>query len=320
MKFITRIAVMLTAAVLTVILFLAAGCRRSISEQSDDDSYYSGGSISLSPRGFAAVHNTPMYDLSSGKPEWIGAPDFGEILELNPAVLGEINPRRQVSYEPRETVIDDEYVYLIPVQWKNLSGWINLEHYAPEGSPVGVVTDAVIILRNDELLRRGDLAVFSASEKGFMLTPFYTRAGNEVIQKQISFKPEDVQAAKLLAKARADRNSQRSQALLKEAAEQYPSSVLFPMITEMINTRTERAETATESLAAFFSIEGESTAVYAAPDFSSAVVKRLEQYIDVKTTERTTALGTSSTGSARWYHISEPIDGWIFGLDLEGAD
>jgi len=75
-----------------------------------------------------------------------------------------------------------------------------------------------------------------------------------------------------------------------------------------------------ESIAAAFSTASENATVYTTPDFSAKVVRRLEQYTDVRTTERTITPVTSKVGSARWYHISEPVEGWVFGLDLEGAD
>jgi hypothetical protein len=303
-----------------------SGCNR-LSKQTDNlqNSQFvlqSSGQTEFTPHGFAAIQYAPIYDLSYGRPEWIGAPDFGEVLEFDQSkAKGKIKEGKPISFKPQGATTDDGTVFLIPVLWKGQQGWINVSHYAPENSQIAAVIETFEVqgLEDSEgIFRRGDLLVFNpASRMNILYAPIFGVQVNEAFNnKQISFESDDVEAAKLLARANAARNNDRARDMLQEAADKYPGSALFPMITEMLNPQTR----GTESLVTLFSTATEQTAVYAAANFSSAVIARLEQYIDVKTSERTLNQETTRDGSARWYHISEPAEGWIFGLNLEGAD
>jgi hypothetical protein len=151
-----------------------------------------------------------------------------------------------------------------------------------------------------------------------LYAPVYGLKVNDPVKaKQISFDSDDVETAKLLTKAKAARSGERAQELLREAAEKYPNSVLSPLIDEMLKPE----DRGTETLVALFSTASEETLVYVKPDLlSSAVVAYLEPYTDVRTIERTIKQETTRDGSSRWYHISEPVNGWVFGLSIEGAD
>ncbi|MCL2879169.1 MAG: hypothetical protein FWF29_02885 [Treponema sp.] len=270
--------------------------------------------------GFAAVQNTPVYDFSSGKCEWIAALDFGEPLELNPS---EYNAKdvsgKTVSFKPKRETIGDSYVNLIPILWNGKSGWISTSSYAPDDFRPGAVIESFIPQTMDNItFHIGDMLVLEPAAKGNALfAPFpgvpITQAVN---RKQISFDLSDIEAAKLLAKAIAARSGERRLALLSEAAEKFPESALFPLIRNMLIP--EKNET--ESLVALFSTAVDQAEVHAAPDFTSAVVTRLDQYSDVTTSERTIKPESTDTGIARWYRITAPSEGWIFGTSLEGAD
>jgi hypothetical protein len=318
------------AAVLAVVLFyavfLGAGCDRSSRKGDSRDSDADGPQISnqteFAPRGFAAIQYAPIYDLSSGRPEWIGAPDFGEALEFDTSEInGELKPGKPVPHKPRSIVIDDNDVYLIPILWNGRRGWIDASHYAPENSRIGVVVEQFETpYRQDEyVFRRGDLLIFDPDNKfNVLYAPAYgLRVNNAVNSNQISFDSDDIETGKLLAKVKAARGVEREQELLRSAAEKYPDSVLISLINEMLNPGDRK----TESLVALFSTVSEETLVYVKPDLlSSAVVAHLEPYTDVRTIERTIKQESTRDGSSRWYHISEPVNGWIFGLSIEGAD
>ena len=301
---------------LIAVLLLAAGCRRDTSGPSGNVEQIR--ASSFWPYGFAAVQNTPVYFLVDGVAVWANSLDFGEPLILNSTEIGKLIPSgKYVNFNPVRVAIDDRDAYLIPVAWKEFGVWLDVNNYAAANSQVGTATKT--FTAGGETFKAGELVVFSELNKANTTAPYSVPLNTSIIQNFISFNAEDVEAAKLLAKARTERNSERAATLLREAAEQYPSSVLLPLISEMLDSQG-RVGTAREHIIAPFSTAQENTAVYYAPDFSSAVVKRLEQYTDVKTAERTTETATSRAGSARWYRISEPAEGWIFGLDLEGAD
>jgi hypothetical protein len=149
-----------------------------------------------------------------------------------------------------------------------------------------------------------------------LYAPVYGLKVNDPVKaKQISFDSDDVETAKLLTKAKTARSGEHAQKLLREAAEKYPNSVLFSLIDDMLKPE----DRGTETLVALFSTVSEETNVFTTPDFSSAVTARLAPYTDVHTLERTIKQEITKNGSARWYHINDPA-GWIFGLNLEGAD
>jgi hypothetical protein len=303
-----------------------SGCNR-LSKQTDNlqNSQFvlqSSGQTEFTPHGFAAIQYAPIYDLSSGRPEWIGAPDFGESLEFDQSKAnGKIKDGKPISYKPQSAATDGGEVFLIPVLWNGQQGWIDVSHYAPENSQIATVIETFEVqgLEQGEcIFRKGDLLVFNpTSRMNILYAPVFGVQINEAVnQKQISFESADVEAAKLLAKANAARNNDHARELLQESAEKYPGSALFSLVTETLNPQAR----GTESLVTLFSTATEQTAVYVTANFSSAVTAHLEQYIDVKTSERTINQETMKDGSARWYHISEPAEGWVFGLNLEGAD
>jgi uncharacterized protein YceK len=317
-------------AFLTAILFLLSGCNRSSTHtdssqsasQSSQSFLQSSDQTEFAPRGFAAIQYAPVYDLSSGRPEWIGAPDFGEVLEFYQSEDSNvIKNDKAILYKPKNAVIDGSDVFLIPVLWKGNQGWVDVSHYAPENSRIGAVVETFEVQtlnEGDITFRRGDLVVFdSSSSRNILYAPIYGVWVNDAVsRKQISLASDDVETAKLLVKSKNTRNSEQARELLLEATRKYPNSTLYSLITEALNPQAS----GTESLVTFFSIAVDQTAVYAAPDFSSAIMVNLEQYIDVKTNERTTVQATTRDGSSRWYHIIEPAEGWVFGLYLEGAD
>ena len=308
-------------AVLLAAALAAPGCKRDA--ERDDSATPVMAAVRFSSHGFAAIQYAPVYEFTGGEVEWIGVLDFGEALAFDMETAGLTStPEKYVYFEPPETAIDEKWVYLIPVMGKELRGWISRSAYAPEDARTGTVIGSEIVLEDGESLRPGDLVVFDPRETATLIAPFGNRYYFDQADNlsKISFNTEDVEAAKLLAKASVTRNSERARELLREAAEQYPGSALRPLIEERLRPTGQAGLPQIESLAAMFSVAADDTAVHEAPDFSSAVSGRLEQFAEVITLERTAALAETEAGSARWYHISAPMNGWVFGLGLEGAD
>ncbi|MDR1373342.1 MAG: hypothetical protein LBJ24_00035 [Treponema sp.] len=292
----------------SILFFIALGfflisCRgRSAGNLDDWDDHFL-----LPPRGFAAAQNVPIYDILE-QIEWIGALDLGEALELDREALGlEQIPEKGVHFEPRVEYVDDESVYFIPVRNERFRGWINIYCYAPEDARIGVA------LAGSSL---GSAFVFPPqNSKNTGYFSYATLTGSDII----SFNQNDVEAAKLLARARGTRSRERAAEYLNQAAAAYPSGSLRLLIEELLRPGTVPADR--EKLAAWFSVTEDNTPVYEEPDFSSPVIAQLEQYAEVEIAERTTGQAETRTGAARWYHLAGPAEGgWVFGLNLEGAD
>ena len=311
--------------VIVVFLLLFSGCKR---DRADYDEWDRSQTMNRNesrfyPTGFAAVQNSPFYDLSSSdNVQWKGAFNFGDILELDDQeIRGRITPGRQVVFRPRSVEIDGETVQLIPVVFGEQRGWITAGHYAGEGFEIGVVVRQPIDFGDRNILNIGDIVIFSDNSRRILFTPFLGRIISQPVEQGlISFNFDDIEAAKLLLSARTTRNQERSRALLSEIIQQYPNSAVVPVVNSILNPFNDARGRETEWLVALFSVSQDRAPVYSEPSLDSPLVTHFEQYADVKTTVRTVSQFRTSLGFGHWYHINLPVQGWVFARYLEGAD
>jgi hypothetical protein len=280
------------------------------------------------------IQNTPLYRISGDEAEWIGALDIGEPLELDAEALGlETLPNKPVSFEPRRLASDDRRVYLIPVRQTGGAGrrgWIDMRQYAEEGAALAAFTAREFEFRTEtetRMIRYGDLLVLKPDYSGAspaIYSPFFdfSYEGMSIALSSISLKPEDTGAAALLARAGGKRSRESALALLEASAELYSESLFYPLIKEQIAGEPETTDRdgGTELINAVFSTARDQVPIRPEPDFNAPVLAFLEIYTDVRTFERTAALSETESGRARWYHVDGADPGWVFGLDLEGAD
>jgi hypothetical protein len=150
-----------------------------------------------------------------------------------------------------------------------------------------------------------------------------SRLGDAMVDSAaLSFARDDVRAATLLAKAAAARDEAEARAILEDAERSSAGSIFAADIRARLGAGTgEVAEgPAVEELAARLTVKRDDVLVLAEPAADAAKIGTLAMDDEVDTTGRTVETATTGAGTAHWYRITSPIEGWVFGLDLVGAD
>jgi hypothetical protein len=138
----------------------------------------------------------------------------------------------------------------------------------------------------------------------------------------LSRKVSDIQSSILLQTAQPLKNEGaekvRKDALLESALLEYPDSAFSAEIMALANPNAA-AVIKTESVSRpFMSVNDNNVNVRDLPDpVAGRVIGQLNSGNEVTISEQTTAASTIEGQSARWYHITEPFDGWVFGIYLE---
>jgi uncharacterized protein YgiM (DUF1202 family) len=141
----------------------------------------------------------------------------------------------------------------------------------------------------------------------------------------ISYRDEDVKSSILLQSAEAldpEKEANRYEALLNAAVHDYPDSVFADEI---------RALSATDSTPTVSAIDvslrvtDNDVNVREKPNASSRTITQLANNTEVKAVEVTVDTFSINNQTAQWFHITQPVDGWVFGawlatLDKNGED
>ncbi|QQO09358.1 hypothetical protein [Breznakiella homolactica] len=311
-------------------LLSAASCSKEKRNQSPVSAPAVKNSSGLTPSGIVTIQNTPLYQFNSdsrrGAPQWAAALDFGETVELD----GPYNPN---SYD----TIDEESINLIPVRrpasadgGPELRGWMNRNHYASEDSRIAAVMASEIVLESGSgsvtITRGYPVVVYPDTADGSAVNIYSVEFASSFDKKPVkktdlSFNPDDVGVAVSVARAAGQRNADKARAILEEAEKQYPASALVPVIRRRLEPQQDApAERSLEPLMGIFSVGNMAAAVYEQPEKTAAILGYIEEFEDVTVTARTKTAEQADSGSVRWYYSTHPLEGWIFGTDLEGAD
>jgi hypothetical protein len=138
----------------------------------------------------------------------------------------------------------------------------------------------------------------------------------------ISTREADIQSSILLQTALTLKNEGaekvRKDALLESALLEYPNSAFGADIQALVNPNTAvviKTEPVTRS---FMTVNDNNVNVRDIPDpVAGRIIGQLNRDNEVTVSERTVAASTIDGQSARWYHITEPVNGWVFGVFLE---
>jgi hypothetical protein len=130
----------------------------------------------------------------------------------------------------------------------------------------------------------------------------------------ISYRDVDVRSSVLLqiaGTADPEKESNRRKALLDSAVKDYPESVFADEIRAMAGT-TVPVETIDVTLKA----TDDQVNVRETPSASSRAVAQLTRDTEVKAVEATVETFSIGGQTAQWFHIIQPVDGWVFGAWL----
>jgi hypothetical protein len=138
----------------------------------------------------------------------------------------------------------------------------------------------------------------------------------------LSRKNSDIQSSILLQIAQPLKNEGsdkiRKEALLNAAMMDYPDSVFNAEIVALVNPNTT-ATIQTESVSRnFMYVNVDNAEVRDLPDLvAGKLVGRLNIEDEVTISVRTVNSSTVNGKSDRWYRITEPVEGWVFGANLD---
>jgi len=147
----------------------------------------------------------------------------------------------------------------------------------------------------------------------------YIRTNNNNIRlTSLSRRDADIQSAILLQTALTLKDTgtekNRKDALLEMAIRDYPDSLFSAEIQKIANPAPAASiETEAATMPLMFVIDN-NVNVRALPDpVNGRVVGQLSEGESVTVIEQTVAESVINGQSARWYRITEPLEGWVFG-------
>jgi hypothetical protein len=133
----------------------------------------------------------------------------------------------------------------------------------------------------------------------------------------LSRSEQDVQSSILLQTAEAldpEKEKNRRTALLDSALYDYPDSIFAGDIRALAGNGSPVPVRETEIL---FRVIDDNVNVREGPNTTSGVVARLSNAVAVYAVEETVDTFTIDGQTARWFHIVQPAEGWVFGAWLE---
>jgi hypothetical protein len=322
--------------VMVIITLLSFSCKKNEAPPaSSSDSYVEGGEPQTGvPRagniGYALRVSTSFYTLEtdtgeeSDKTKWTAAIPLGE--------------RVTVGKARRLTFAGDAKVYdFVEVRRDDgKEGFAFATQIATDSTLAVVVDDKANLYKSaktadvtgDIISRKTVVAILSGTESGGFVEikaydPVAERNRQSFIRlSSLSRKDSDIQSAILLQIAQPLKNEGsdkiRKDALLEAAMLDYPDSAFSADIYALINPNTA-ATLGTESASKpFMTVIDDNVNVRDLPDsVAGRVLGQVARDIIVTVSEQTINTSTIGGQTAHWYHISEPLEGWIFGAFLD---
>jgi hypothetical protein len=209
------------------------------------------------------------------------------------------------------------------------------------GSELAVVTDeranlyrsAKNVDVTDYILpRKTIVGIFPETEKdGFVQIEAYDPV-NQVYRRNLfiktsvlSYDEEDVQPSILLQTAEAldlEKEKNRRMALLDSALYDYPQSIFADDIRALAGGADSGAQAGTNSpvqvrkTGVWGMVNDADVKVHESPSVSAPVIMRLAYSTPVYVIEETVDVFNIDGQTARWCHINDPVDGWVFEMWL----
>ncbi|MDR1147216.1 MAG: SH3 domain-containing protein [Spirochaetaceae bacterium] len=137
----------------------------------------------------------------------------------------------------------------------------------------------------------------------------------------ISYRDADLKSSILLQSAEAldpQKEKNRYDALIDAALHDYPDSVFADEIRALSEADSTPPVTAIDGS---LRVIDDNVNVREKPNASSKVITQLAKNTEVKVVEVTVdTFTTIDNKTSEWFHITQPVDGWVFGRWLSGLD
>jgi len=145
---------------------------------------------------------------------------------------------------------------------------------------------------------------------------------NFIRTSSISRKEEDIQSSILLQTALPLKNEGadkiRRETLLESALLDYPNSAFSADIQALVNPNTSAVIKTEPASRRYMSVNDNNVNVRDLPDpVAGRVTGQLSMDDEVTVKEQTATTYIIGGQNERWYHITDPVDGWVFGGYLE---
>ncbi|MCL2880857.1 MAG: SH3 domain-containing protein [Treponema sp.] len=299
------------------------------------------------------VKSTDIPESSSSEPASAGTP--GYVLRVNASMYSlendtgseadrtkweasmSLGEKVVVMEKRRATFSGDGKVYdFIAIRRDNGKEGFAWDSQIAAGSSLAVVTDdkanlfrspKTIDVTGQILSRKTIVVINSDSESdGFAEIKAYDPVAqayrqNFIRLSSISKKDSDIQSSILLQTAEPLKNEGsekvRRDALLEAASLDYPDSAFSADINKLINPDTQASFSTESAGKPFMTVNDDNVNVRDIPDSSiGKVIGQLNKGDEVTVSNQTTETATIDGQSARWYRITEPVEGWVFGAFL----
>jgi hypothetical protein len=320
-------------AVTAIIVLLSLSCRKNENSATGTgftESDTSGTAAAISGNaGYALRLNTSFYTLEtdtgeeSDKTKWAGSMTLGEQMIIGKA--------RRLTFGGDGKVYD--FVEVLREDGKE--GYAFSTQVAANSSLAVVVDEKANLYKTaktsdvtgDIISRKTVVAILHGSENGGFVEikgydPVAERSRQNFIRlNSLSRKDDDVQSSILLqiAQPLKDEGADkvRKDALLDAALMDYPDSVFYADIQALTSPHTA-VTISTESVSlSSMTVNDDNVNIRDIPDVvAGREIGQLNKDDTVTVNERTIGISTIDGQRARWYHITEPTEGWIFGAYL----
>lgn len=265
------------------------------------------------PQAHALRIDTGFYDITDGKAKWKSSFPLGEKLAfLNEVVKAKYDT---TEYEFAKVNYDgDKTGYVLATQIAT-----NGELAVVTGTAANVYKSAKNVDVTGTILPRMSVIVIfpSTAKDNFMSFTSYDPV-NKAYHKEkflktseFSTSEADVQSAILLHTAVASKDETKKKALIQTAASEYSTSAFGAEILALSGNAPPKT---IRSTVASGMINDDKVNLRDQPDeISGAVIDQLANGTAISVIEETVDTYTVGDKTDRWYRLSQPKDGWVFG-------
>jgi len=319
-----------TIPLLALIALLTFSCQKNNGAKSSTEGGNQATLKSAENYGYVLRVNTAFYTLESNTGEKTDKTKWVASMALGDKVI--VGKTRQATFSGDGKVYD-----FIEVRRDTGGEGLAFASQIAEGGSLAVVTDEKAILFKSAkavdatstiLSRKTVVVCFPETQNGgFIEIKAYDPEAqayrqNFIRTSSISRKEDDIQASILLQTALPLKNEGsdkiRRDTLLEAALLDYPNSVFSADINALVNPNAVAIIKTEPAARHSMSANDDNVAVRDLPDqVAGRIIGRLDMDDEVTVKEQTTAIYTIGEQNNRWYHITYPIDGWVFGGYLE---
>lgn len=264
--------------------------------------------------GLVLLHNLPVWqDQMGGKLEWLEDLTLGDKVTL-------VGRTQNFNKDGK----DKEYLRVRTPSGKE--GWVRTPYIAVNATLGVIKAESALIYSEPRDLKvtanvmnfltviaildngsTNDFAKVAAVDPDSEV-PF--AANTYLTYPDLTIDENDVAAAIMYYVGKSTKNAAVKKNLLVLANKKYASSVFLPKLQTVLGGE---AAVASVPFAGTYTINDNNVNVRSTPSTDGAVVSQLSNGTSVTTKERSAAQATAGTKTDYWYHISAPLDGWVFG-------